>query len=262
MNGISPLTIRRQLWMWTSLAAMVWLTMVWLLFLWMRPQVQSHGQHYGHQHMATMDTEITPAMRAKLAADKKESEFNHHLTGFLLILAGAFILLQIVWQDRWPFLRYTWPLCFLLAGTFVLIWSDTELWPFGHRAWLEAFRNNREVLQHKTFAALLLALGVTEWQRMGGMVKATWLRWVFPALAIGGSILLLFHQHEAAMHVPNHMELMSRIQSEHLSYSMAGMGLGLAKGLAELKTHFQAVFARVWPLLMIVLGLLLMCYQE
>jgi hypothetical protein len=247
--------------MWTSLAAMLWLTMVLALFLWLRPQVQSHAQHYGHQHMA-MDTEITPAIQAKLAADKKESEFNHHLTGFLLILAGAFILLQLVWKERWPLLRYTWPVCFLLAGTFVLIWSDTELWPFGHRAWLEALRNNREVLQHKTFAALLLALGVVEWQRMGGMVKAMWLGWVFPALAIGGSILLLFHQHEAAMHVPNHMQLMSRIQSEHLSYSMAGMGLGLAKGLAELRTPFQAVFARVWPLLMIVLGLLLMCYRE
>jgi putative copper resistance protein D len=201
-------------------------------------------------------------MEAKLLADKKESEFNHHLAGFLVALAGAFIFFQGRLATKWPAVTYAWPACFLLAGIFLLVWSDTELWPFGHRAWLEALSHNPEVLQHKTYAVLLLALGAIEWQRARGVLKAAWSGWVFPALAIGGSVLLLFHQHEAGMHGAHHTELMARIQSEHLSYSLAGMGVGLTKGLSNLKTPWQGVFQRVWPSLMILLGILLMFYRE
>jgi hypothetical protein len=209
-----------------------------------------------------MAQEMSPAMQAKLLADKKESEFNHHLAGFFVVLAGVFILFQGVLVKRWPGVKYAWPTCFLLSGIFVLVWSDTELWPFGHREWLEALRHNQEVLQHKTFALLLLLLGVIEWQRARGVLKAVWSGWVFPALAIGGSLLLLFHRHEGGMHGPNHVELMARIQSEHLSYAVVGIGVGLVKGLAEVKTRLQTGFGKVWPLLMIVLGVLLMFYRE
>jgi hypothetical protein len=58
------------------------------------------------------------------------------------------------------------------------------------------------------------------------------------------------------------VELMARIQSEHLSFTVTGIGLGLAKGLAEVKSRFQGGFGKMWPLLMVVLGLLLMFYRE
>jgi putative copper resistance protein D len=222
---------------------------------------EGHGAHNGTSTQAA-DHSMTPSMEAKLLADKKESEFNHHLAGFLVALAGAFIFFQGRLATRWPAVTYAWPACFLLAGIFLLVWSDTELWPFGHRAWLEALSHNPEVLQHKTYAVLLLALGAIEWQRARGVLKAAWSGWVFPALAIGGSVLLLFHQHEAGMHGAHHTELMARIQSEHLSYSLAGMGVGLTKGLSNLKTPWQGVFQRVWPSLMILLGILLMFYRE
>jgi copper resistance protein D len=235
-----------------------------LLFLWAWPPHEAlQEKHHGHEHMSMpMAQEMNPSMLAKLLADRKESEFNHHLAGFFVALAGVFILLQSVWVKRWPKAKYGWPACFLLSGIFVLIWSDTELWPFGHREWLEALRHNPEVLQHKTFAVLLLLLGVIEWLRARGVLKSAWSGWVFPALAIGGSVLLLFHRHEAAMHGPDHMELMARIRSEHLSYAVAGISVGLVKGLAELKTRLQGGFEKMWPLLMIVLGMLLMFYRE
>jgi hypothetical protein len=85
---------------------------------------------------------------------------------------------------------------------------------------------------------------------------------VFPVLAVGGSVLLLFHQHEAGMHGAHHMELMARIQSEHLSYAVVGIGIGVAKGLSEVTSRAQKVFAYLWPLLMLGLGVLLMFYQE
>jgi copper resistance protein D len=223
-----------------------------------------HEGHKGHDGMSTPgdDHSMTPAMEAKLLADKKESEFNHHLAGFLVALGGAFIFFQGRLATKWPAVTYAWPACFLLSGIFLLVWSDTELWPFGRRAWLETLSHNPEVLQHKTYAVLLLALGAIEWQRARGVLKAAWSGWVFPAVAIGGSVLLLFHQHEAGMHGAHHTELMARIQSEHLSYSLAGIGVGLTKGLSDLETPWQGVFQRVWPLLMMMLGILLMFYRE
>ncbi|HXM13720.1 MAG TPA: hypothetical protein VN933_00680 [Candidatus Eremiobacteraceae bacterium] len=58
---------------------------------------------------------------AAALANKKESEFNHHLAGIFVILAGLFVLLEGSLPQRWPFLRYTWPLCFLLASLFLMV---------------------------------------------------------------------------------------------------------------------------------------------
>jgi len=235
---------------------------------------QDHAGHEGmghdgmdHEHMnMAMDAPADPAAaerrRAKILADKRESEFNHHLAGVLVAIAGLFMLFQSELTKRWPAVRYVWPACFLLAGIFVLIWSDTELWPFGHRQWLEALQNNREVLQHKTFAILLLGLGAIEWQRARGVLRSAWSAWIFPVIAIVGSIILIFHHHEGGMVGEHHMETMARIQSEHLSYTVAGLGIGLAKGLSEMKSRSLAIFGKVWPILMVILGVLLIFYRE
>lgn len=230
-----------------------------------QPPAEHH--HAGHEGMTMpMDEPADPAalarLQAKILADKKESEFNHHLAGFFVVVAGIFMLFQSALVTRWPAVKYVWPACFLLSGLFVLIWSDTELWPFGHRQWLEALQNNREVLQHKTFAVLLLVLGAIEAQRARGTLKAAWSAWVFPLLAVTGSLILIFHQHEGGMVGEHHMETMARIQSEHMSYTISGLGIGLAKGLSEMKNRASAVFGKIWPLLMVLLGVLLMFYRE
>jgi putative copper resistance protein D len=218
-----------------------------------------HSMHAGHTGHVMSSPNQSPE---KLLADKKESEFNHHLAGFFVALGGAFMLLQGLFGKSEGRTRYVWPATFLLSGIFVFVFSDTELWPFGHYQWLERLQNSREVLQHKTFSVLLLALGIIEWRRVKQVSGAVWSGLVFPVLAIAGSILLLFHQHEGGMQGPNHMEVMARIQAEHLNYALLGIGLGLMKGMAELKTNRQRVFQSMWPLLMISLGILLMFYRE
>jgi hypothetical protein len=55
---------------------------------------------------------------------------------------------------------------------------------------------------------------------------------------------------------------MARIQSEHLSYSLAGIGLALTRSLSEIETQWQKVFSRGWPVMMMVLGILLTFYRE
>src|SRR2546422_2351394 len=191
-----------------------------------------HEEHHGH-NPSILNDPTDAENQVKMLADKKESEFNHHVAGFFVVLGGIFILAQAALTERWPLARHIWPASFLASGIFVFVWSDTELWPFGDRQWLEALQHNREVLQHKIFAVLLLGLGSIEWLHVKETWKAAWSRLVFPAIAIAGSILLLFHQHESGMHGADHMELMARIQSQHLSYAVIGIGIGVAKGAAE-----------------------------
>ena len=55
------------------------------------------SSHNGHEGMSmAMDEQMQMDVTdpAKLLADKKESEFNHHLAGFFVILAGVFILAE------------------------------------------------------------------------------------------------------------------------------------------------------------------------
>src|SRR6266478_5738294 len=225
----------------------------------------AHLDHTGHEAMSmTMDQQpqMDAAQQRKLLADKKESEFNHHLAGFFVILAGIFILGGDTLNRRWSFLRFAWPACFLVCGLFLLVYSDTELWPFGPQSWWYGLTHNLEDLQHKTFAVILLTLGALEIQRARGVLKTAWAAWIFPALAIFGSVMLLFHEHHSGMHGVDHMTVMKRIQSEHLGFAIVGGGVGVVKGLSELRTRWQAVFLKSWPLLLIILGVLLMRYTE
>jgi putative copper resistance protein D len=231
---------------------------------WAQDHVMQHD-HGGHEGMSmSMDepTQMDVAQQSRLLADKKESELNHHLAGLFVILAGLFILAQSTLLHRWSFLRFAWPACFLLSGLFLLVFSDTELWPFGPQSWWYGLTHNPEDLQHKTFAAILLVLGIIEVRRVRGILKSVWPRWVFPALAAFGSVLLLFHEHHTGMHGADHMSTMARIQSEHLGFAITGFGIGAFRGLSEVPTRWQAIFAKLWPLLMIGLGVLLLLYRE
>ncbi|MGC2726009.1 MAG: hypothetical protein WA224_18770, partial [Candidatus Acidiferrales bacterium] len=110
------------------------ITIVVALFLTWNPPVlaqQDNMQDMPGMDMQQSNAPETPAMLAKQASDKKESEFNHHLAGLLVGLAGVFLLAQDKLAKRWPAVRYVWPCCFLAAGIFLLIFSDTEIWPIG-----------------------------------------------------------------------------------------------------------------------------------
>lgn len=203
-----------------------------------------------------------PAAAAKRLADKRESEFNHHLAGLLVIFAGLFILAESKIRNRLPVVRYAWPMCFFAAGLFVLIYSDTEIWPFGPQTPWYAITHNLEDLQHKVFAVILLALGWVEFQRVRGRLQAVWAAWFFPIVGAAGAILLLFHVHSGNMHAPHAMETMEHIQKQHRWLAAAGLGVALTNGLAETSQKWQKFFKTAWPALLIVLGVLLTQYTE
>jgi len=218
------------------------------------------GMHEGMS--MPMDSHVDAVRQAELLAYKRESEFNHHLAGLLVLVAGLVILADGSIRHHWALARHVWPICFLVSGIFLLVFSDTELWPFASQSWYFGLTHHMEVLQHKLFAVLLLALGVIEMKRARGTLNARWSGWVFPLVATAGSFMLLFHEHRAGMVGPNHMELMHRIQSEHYSFAVTGLGIALSKGLAETRFEWRPFFERLFPALLVVLGALLLVYVE
>jgi len=236
----------------------------WLVFLFTplaRPQQHDMDNMPG-MNMNVPAAPEDPAQAAKRLADKQESEFNHHLAGLFIIFAGIFILAENHLVKRWPLVRYVWPMCFLAAGLFVLVFSDSEIWPFGPQTPWYAITHNTEDLQHKIFAVILLALGYVEFQRARGRWKSAWAAWFFPATAAAGAILLLFHVHSGDMRAPQAMEAMIRVQRQHRWFASMGLGVALANGLAEAPQKWRQFFRKVWPALLIILGFLLVRYTE
>src|SRR5258708_33315316 len=113
-----------------------------------------------------------PVQAAKHLAYKQESEFNHRLVGSFVIVAGIFIFLESYLATRWSLMRYVWPMCFVAAGIFVLVFSDTEIWPFGPQTPWYALTHNLEDLQHKIFSIILLAIGDVQLPKALGLFKA------------------------------------------------------------------------------------------
>jgi hypothetical protein len=204
-----PLGIRKPL--------MLFMLSISLLFL-LTPLAQPRQHDMDNMPGMKMDMPVAPedpAQAAKRVADKQESEFNHHVAGLFVAFAGIFILAESYLVKRWPVVRYAWSMCFLAAGLFVLVFSDTEIWPFGPQTPWYAITHNAEDLQHKIFSIILLALGYVEFQRVRGRLKSPWTSWFFPLVGAAGAILLLFHVHSGDMQAPHAMESMARIQIQH-----------------------------------------------
>jgi drug/metabolite transporter (DMT)-like permease len=231
-----------------------------LLFV---PLAQSRQHNMeGMPEMNALTAPEHPAAAAKRLADKQESEFNHHLAGFFVIFAGVFILAESTLAKRWPLVCYVWPTCFLAAGFFLLVFSDTEMWPFGPQTPWYAITHEAEDLQHKIFSIILLSIGYVELQRARGQWRVPWATWLFPVLGVAGAILLLFHVHSGNMQAPHAMETMERIRKQHRWFAATGLGIALVNGLAGIPLKWQQIFKKAWPALLIVLGVLLVQYTE
>jgi hypothetical protein len=211
-----------------------------------------------NQHIVSLPNAVTDTKRL---ADKRESEANHHLAGVLVVLAGLLVLLGGRFKGT-PRVRQFWPICLLIGGVFLLVFSDTEIWPFGSQTPWYAITHEAEDLQHKIFALILLMLGVVEYQRAKGRWLTPFTAWIFPGVGLVGTLLLLFHSHSGEAHDGAGMKLMAHIQVQHSWYAVVGAGVVLAKGMSEVRTRHQSVFGSIWPIFLVILGVSLVLYTE
>jgi len=136
--------------------------------------------------VATQSQEIDP--------NKGPSELNHHIAGWALIGVGLLPLASLLFPHCRTH-RYIWPALLVLAGLFLALWSDREIWPRGNLSWSWLFRHDAEARQHKIYSVLLAAIGIVEYVRISGMLPRSWKMWAFPVLAVVGAGMLLIHDH-------------------------------------------------------------------
>jgi len=224
-------------------------------------------QHEAHTQGATsagVAPQRSAADLAKEEADKRFSEFNHRFSGIFVFLVGIVALLQPSLARRFGVVRYLWVFLFLIPGIYLLFFSDPESWPIGNQTLYYVVTQNRQVLQHKIFSLLLLALSAVEYFRVRGKLQALWTAFLFPAFAGAGAALLLYHspQAHAASMDPSAHQAMEKIGGQHIHFAVVGFGIAISKAVADTERFHPRLLRILFAALMMVLGLLLITYTE
>lgn len=217
------------------------------------PSAEDHGHHHGQSPSPGPQWE---GSREGIAY----SEFNHHLAGLFLLLIGLSELRQAL---GWPVLawtRFLLPGALGVGGVFLLIWSDHDSWPIGSMTFAQTFSgSDPEVLQHKTYGVLALAVATTEFlRRLGWFAHAMWTV-PLPTFAVVGGLMLFAHSH--GDHPAG-----DKIALHHLMMGIMAITAGSSKLISgwrprQLSTE-RSYWELVWASLVLVIGLQLLFYSE
>ena len=223
-----------------------------------------HEEHEPGMDRTLPAPQRSEAALAKEKADKEFSEFNHWFSGVFVFLVGVVALLQPYVARRFRAIRYLWTFLFLIPGVYLLLLSDPESWPTGNQTLYYVVTENMQVLQHKIFSLILLALSAVEFFRVRGKLQALWTAFLFPAFAAAGAGLLFFHSpaaHAAFMDAGAHQTMM-QVQHQHIQFGLTGFGIAISKAVADTERFHPRWMQVIFAVLMLVLGLLLMTYTE
>lgn len=246
----------------------IWLVVLWsMIILLCQPALSSSVQSPPASH-ATGDPH--PAhLRVGWegsAEGKAYSEFNHRLAGAAVVLIGFSELHGALGVSVWSWMRLLLPGAMLAAGTYLIVWSDHDAWPIGSQTFMDMFfGGDTETLQHKSYAMLLLVVGMLELFRRSGQLQQRYWGLSLPAFALIGGLLLFFHSHH------DHPSAQT-IALHHLTMGvtalMAGLCLivsqyGPATGEAIARTGPPLVrWKRAWGILILIIGAQLLVYTE
>ena len=194
--------------------------------------------------------------RPNTPAEKAWSEYNHHWAGIIVLSVGLLALLAQAGKISGA---RNWPLLFLGLSVFLFLRSDPEVWPLGPNGFWVTFADP-EVLLHRIFAALVIALAVFEWRVQTGRVASSQVRLVFPMLIAVSGALLLTHSHSLGNIKEEVLAELSHIPLAILAV-MAGWSRWLELRLPT-ENPTRAWVARLWPVCITLIGVLLLNYRE
>jgi putative copper resistance protein D len=195
-------------------------------------------------------------MRPNTPAEKSWSEYNHHWAGLIVLSIG--LLAFLAQTKHFPWAR-NWPLLFLGLSLFLFLRSDPETWPLGPNGFWVTLQDP-EVLLHRIFALLVVALAIFEWRVQTGRVATARARLIFPALVAIASALLLTHSHSLG-------NIKEEVLAElsHAPLAVLGIVAGWSRWL-ELRlpsgNKVRDRMAWLWPACLLLIGLLLLNYRE
>jgi putative copper resistance protein D len=187
-------------------------------------------------------------------ADRGWSEFNHHVSGILVLTMGVLALLHASGRASWA--RH-WPLLFLGLAVLIAVRGDPDSWPLGPEGfwagWWVA-----TVAQHRVFALLVIAFGVFEWLVRTGRLASPGAALIFPLLCAVGGSLLLTHSHDS-MNLKEEFLL----EVSHAPLGLLALLVGWARWLElRLPAGRRRLPGVLWPLGLVLAGALLLGYRE
>ena len=210
-----------------------------------------------HEHRGTVDHQ---AGWEGSIAGIAYSEFNHHLTGMLVLIIGLSELRQALVIPFLAWTRFLLPGALLTSGFFLLIWSDHNGWPIGSLGFMQTFfGSDSEISQHKSYGILSFTVGTTElFRRLGQIRHAGWIA-PLPLFAIIGGLMLFAHSH--GEHPSAH-----KIAMDHAIMGTMAVTAGLSKLLSNWfrsPSHAQSSkWELLWPVLILLIGMQLLLYSE
>ena len=187
-------------------------------------------------------------------ADRAWSEFNHHISGMLVLLMGLLAILHATGRARWA--RH-WPLVFLGLALFMFVRNDPGSWPLGPEGFWEGMLI-ATVLQHRIFVLLVVAFGVFEWMVRSGRMRSRRAALIFPLLCAVGGALLLTHSH-ASQNLKDEFLL----EVTHAPLGVLAMLVGWTRWLElRLPDARRRVPGSIWAVGLALIGFLLIIYRE
>ncbi len=193
------------------------------------------------------------------ANDRAWSEYNHHWAGLVVLAAALLALLyRTTPPGRLRKIAQNWPLLFLALSVFILLRADPENWPLGPRPFWASF-SRPDVLEHRVYALLLAAFACFEWAVEKRLIRTPRVAYFFPLVCAAGGAVLLTHSHGLG---DMHEEMMAELS--HTPLALMGATAGWARWLElRLPGRREARWAgRVWPVCLLLVGLVLMDYRE
>jgi putative copper resistance protein D len=187
-------------------------------------------------------------------ADRAWSEFNHHVSGMLVLAMGLLALLHATGRARWA--RH-WPLVFLGLAVFMALRNDPGSWPLGPEGFWEGWLV-ATVLQHRLFVLMVVAFGVFEWRVRTGRMRSRRAPLIFPLLCVVGGGRLLTHSH-AAQNLTDEFLL----EVTHVPLALLALLVGWGRWLElRLPDAGRRMSGSVWAVGLALIGVLLIFYRE
>src|SRR5207302_5412117 len=176
--------------------------------------------------------------------------------GIVVLSMGLMALVAQAGKVSWA---HNWPLAFLGLSAFLLTRSDPETWPLGPIGFWATLADP-EVLLHRFFAVLVIALAIFEWRVQTGRVASGRVRLVFPVLIAVSGALLLTHSHSLGNVKEEVLADLSHIPLAILAV-MAGWSRWLELRLSEEK-HRRVWLACLWLVCVSLNGIVLLNYRD
>lgn len=189
-----------------------------------------------------------------------DSEFIHHVIGLCDVLIG---LAELGYAWQYPLLLWTrlvFPSIVGVTGVFLLVWSHHEAWPIGSLGFGETFfGQDREIVEHKFYGVLAVAMAFCEALRRSGKVRHP--AWAAPLILLTLACALLLFVHSHGNHPAS-----ERIEFHHAVLGTVGVGAALSKAIASWMPGASRQFVKwaevAWAGSVILFGLLLLVYSE